>query len=192
MNIRVVVFIQKNDVAKIYSISSAAFNRIEPYLQFSKSRAVGNRLGQSKKDPIEKIKAPVVSIDLNKADTAMLRKLRGIGSVFAGRIVKFREALGGFHDVIQLREVYGISEELFVSISPFLTLDEATELEQLRINSASVEELAKHPYITWDNARLIARYREQHGDFRGIDDLENIYALNIDFLSKIEPYLNFN
>lgn len=185
-------FYSKSDVAKMYSISKDAFNRIEPYLQFPEPPSKDNLEYKSKRIAADRNRKMLAPIDMNTADTTKLQELRGIGRVFAGRIVKFREALGGFHDILQVREVYGISEELFVSISPFLTLDRTRELEQLKINSATVEELAKHPYITWDNARLIVRYREQHGDFGGIGDLENIYALNTDFLSKIEPYLNFN
>ena len=50
-------------------------------------------------------------IELNQADTLTLKKIPGIGSTFARRIVGYRELLGGFYTVHQLAEVYGIDEE---------------------------------------------------------------------------------
>ena len=50
-------------------------------------------------------------VELNMADTTTLKKVPGIGPVFANRIVKYRNLLGGFYAVSQLREVYGIDEE---------------------------------------------------------------------------------
>ncbi|HBK40302.1 MAG TPA: hypothetical protein DDZ57_01845, partial [Porphyromonadaceae bacterium] len=40
------------------------------------------------------------------------------------RIVKYRNLLGGFVSVEQLREVYGIDNELFSRISPYIQADE--------------------------------------------------------------------
>lgn len=49
-------------------------------------------------------------IDVNKADSAGFEKLYGIGPKLASRIVKYREWLGGFTHVEQVKEVYGIAE----------------------------------------------------------------------------------
>src|SRR5690606_7315930 len=130
-------------------------------------------------------------VDINKADTVAFKRLKGIGSVYAARIVKFREALGGFHHVGQIKEVYGISDELFQAIHESLILEEKN-IRQLEVNRLEVEELAKHPYISKKEASLIVNYRMQHGVFQSIEDLKNIYALSDDFLRKIAPYLRFN
>ena len=49
-------------------------------------------------------------ISINTVDTAEWKKVPGIGSAYAARIVKYRNLLGGFYEVEQLREVYGISD----------------------------------------------------------------------------------
>jgi DNA uptake protein ComE-like DNA-binding protein len=45
------------------------------------------------------------ALDLNAADSAALEAMAYIGPVLAARICRFRNALGGFHAVEQLREV---------------------------------------------------------------------------------------
>ena len=42
------------------------------------------------------------SIDLNIADTLTLKKLKGVGSVYSNRIIKYRDLLGGFSNKRQL------------------------------------------------------------------------------------------
>lgn len=182
-------FYKKEDVAKIYAISEKEFRRIEPYLRFDAQKEHNIPVVRDNK----KRETPYVvdPVDINKADTVAFKRLKGIGSVYAARIVKFREALGGFHHVGQIKEVYGISDELFQAIHESLILEEKN-IRQLEVNRLEVEELAKHPYISKKEASLIVNYRMQHGVFQSIEDLKNIYALSDDFLRKIAPYLRFN
>ncbi len=60
-----------------------------------------------------------VALSLNGADSAALEQLPGIGPVLASRIVRYREKLGGFYNVAQLREVYGISDSLYLFLEPY-------------------------------------------------------------------------
>ena len=39
------------------------------------------------------------TIDVNRADAQEWQQLYGIGPVLSGRIVKFRDLLGGFHHI---------------------------------------------------------------------------------------------
>lgn len=59
-----------------------------------------------------------VRVELNSADTTELKRLRGIGSVLSVRIVKYRNKLGGFSSVEDLKNVYGLSDETYQSILP--------------------------------------------------------------------------
>ena len=60
-------------------------------------------------------------IDINTADTTAFIALPGIGSKLANRIIAFRTKLGGFSDVDQIREVYGLKDSVFQIIHPFLS-----------------------------------------------------------------------
>lgn len=57
------------------------------------------------------------TLDLNRASAAELQELPGIGPVLAERIVAWRDANGPFTEVGQLREVSGIGERTFQSLS---------------------------------------------------------------------------
>ena len=54
----------------------------------------------------------VVHFDLNKVDSAGLESLPFLGPVLASRVCKFRDRLGGFWSVNQLREVWGLKSEV--------------------------------------------------------------------------------
>ena len=91
---------------------------------------------------------PFVEIEVNSADTIQWKMLKGIGPVFANRICKFRNILGGFYKLEQLLEVYGMDSSRYEEIFPFLSLDTRL-LPQITLNNTTVQELKKHPYLSY-------------------------------------------
>gem|GEM_PF-6410755 len=91
-------------------------------------------------EAVEKRDSPkkkVVYLELNGSDSASLRKVKGIGPVFAARIVKYRDALGGFKSKEELRKVYGMTEEAYAEISPQVWVKQRREsAETERLESA--------------------------------------------------------
>lgn len=129
-----------------------------------------------------------IMVELNSADTIELEKIKGIGAVFAKRIIKFREALGGFVRKEQLREVYGIDQEVFDRISPQIILD-TLYVRKINVNMASVEDMNVHPYISKKEAIAIFTSRVKRGDFAKIEEIKNIALMNDSAFIKIAPYL---
>jgi len=136
-------------------------------------------------------RTPTLVISLENADSAALEKMPGIGPILSARIIKYRDKLGGFFEVDQLREVYGLSDSVFSKIAPLLRLN-GNNIKKIAINSASEEELRKHPYIQWKLANQLIKFREAHGSFEEVKDLEEIWGLDRDKLKKLIPYLVFN
>ena len=132
-----------------------------------------------------------VLVDINLADTSAWIALPGIGSKLANRIVNFREKLGGFYSVEQVAETFGLADSVFLIIKSRLLLS-ASLVKQIDINKASFDELKIHPYIRWNIATAIVRYREQHGSFATVDDLSGINIINEEVLKKLKPYLIAN
>lgn len=130
-------------------------------------------------------------VDINEADTSRLIALPFIGSKLAARIVLFREKLGGFVEVAQLSEVYGLQDSVVQKLSPLLTCNKKL-IRQLSINRSSEEELRRHPYIRWEMAKVLVRYRSMHGSFANIDDLKKIDLVEEPWVRKIQPYLDFS
>lgn len=127
-------------------------------------------------------------IDLNTADTTALKKLVGIGSAYANRIVNYRDALGGFINLNQLQEVYGLKQETINNILPNLIISE-TEIVKIDINKASIDELKAHPYIDWKVANSIFQIRNNYGKFAGIDGILKSDLIDDALFQKIKPYI---
>ena len=61
-------------------------------------------------------------VDLNRATVHELETLPGIGAVLAQRVVAFRESLGGFRKIEDLREVKGIGAKKFDRLKLLVTV----------------------------------------------------------------------
>lgn len=126
-------------------------------------------------------------IDLNRAGKEELKELHGIGDVYAGRIVEFREKTGGFQSLSQLKDIYGFEEELFRNIAHRIKLSPA-EPKKIMINTANLEELSNHPYISWNLAERIINYRKHHYPIR---DLNNLLGVDSGQIKRLTPYVSF-
>ncbi|GAB3646725.1 hypothetical protein GCM10028791_07440 [Echinicola sediminis] len=129
-------------------------------------------------------------ISFSEADSVVLQIVPGIGETLAGRIVKFRENLGGFYRKEQLLEVYGLKEEVAKRIFDYFTFEQGIK-SKLSINTAAVKDLARHPYINYGEAKVIVAYREQHGAFSSAKDLLEIKIFTEDWVQRLQPYLRF-
>jgi competence ComEA-like helix-hairpin-helix protein len=127
--------------------------------------------------------------NINTADTAQLKKIRGIGSKLSARIVKFRDKLGGFGNMGQLQEVYGLSPEVIDSLQKYTFVESSFRPQQFNVNEATIEQLRQHPYIGFNLARHIIAYRTQHGPFQALEDLQKIKTIDPATFQKIRPYL---
>jgi len=137
----------------------------------------------------EKFEAGTV-VELNSADTTTLKKIPGIGSAFANRIVSFRVLLGGFYDVQQLAEVYGIDEERYIALAPWFSVDESL-IKKLPVNVLPQDTLSRHPYINYRQARAIVQLRTQKKLLSGWDNLALLDEFTEHDRSRLLPYLSF-
>lgn len=176
------VFAEPSELLKIYGIDSAFFQRVKPVIQIEVKPDVA-ALSKSFETT-----APVM-VDLNSADSVDLVQLRGIGPVFASRILKYRDLLGGFHSPHQLLEVYGFPEETFHSLSEHLTAD-SLKVEKLRLNFAGYSELIRHPYFERDHVQAILNFRNKNGPFSSNDQLVSAGLLDSTKYAALKPYLS--
>ncbi len=180
-------FRKKEDLQKIYGLDSNLYLQLEPYVQIK-----GNVQTRNPQKRIVTKFLPDASknkkIDVNQAKREDWESFYGIGPVLSARIVKFREALGGFSNIEQVGETYGLKDSTFQQIKPSLSLE--IKVQQININQASKETLAGHPYISWKLAKLIIAFRSQHGPFKDLQDLKKMKELPKDFFEKIGPYLS--
>lgn len=128
-------------------------------------------------------------IELNSTDTTELIALPGIGSKTAQRIIRFRDALGGFFSVNQVLETRGTDSVTLKKLISGFKVDVGL-VRKININTCSEKELAKHPYASIRESKLICAYRKQRGSI-AVNDLFQIKTLSADRLKKLLPYLSF-
>jgi DNA uptake protein ComE-like DNA-binding protein len=129
-------------------------------------------------------------VDINRADSVLLLPLPGIGPVFAGRIIKYRNLLGGFVSVEQLSEVYGMPSETVDLIRNKVFID-CTAVQRIRIDSASFGELLRHPYLEYEEVRALVEYRDFKKDISSPQELNANQILHDSTLNKIEGYFDY-
>ncbi|MEL7247762.1 MAG: helix-hairpin-helix domain-containing protein [Bacteroidota bacterium] len=185
-------FRQAVDIQKVYGLAPADFERLLPFVEILDSKAEWAATEAVPEVALpssyDKVDHQFV-VDINQASAKEWQRLRGIGPAYSQRIVKFRDKLGGFHSIEQVQETYGLPDSVYQAI--LLQLRPSPIFKQLPINQATVEDLAAHPYLYYQDARAIVRYREEHGPFHSALDLKQLYALEPQTLSKMEPYWNF-
>lgn len=131
------------DLASIVYLTDSC----EEYTPFKKYKEVPKQYNTNKKSSFSKGNG-IVSIDINTADTILLKSLPGIGSVYALRIVKYRNLLGGFIEIEQLKEVYGIKNELFEQIKPLISI-QTKQIKKIKADSLWYKPYAfYHPYLS--------------------------------------------
>jgi DNA uptake protein ComE-like DNA-binding protein len=130
-------------------------------------------------------------IDINICDSSDLVLLPGIGPVLSARIIKYRYYLGGFANIGQLREVYGLSPETYELIKSRILAD-STVVRRIRINTADYKELSRVRYLEKFEITAILKYRELKGRINNINDLTNNKLIAVEKASKVGPYLIFD
>jgi competence ComEA-like helix-hairpin-helix protein len=129
------------------------------------------------------------TISLNEADTAQWKKIPGIGSAFASRIVKYRNRLGGFASVNQLKEVYGIDAELYSKISPYIKSD--GNYSKINVNKLEFKQLLSHPYLNYKQVKAIVSLRDRKGRIASINELSMLDEFTSADIERLTPYLEF-
>jgi len=141
-------------------------------------------------NPGTKRREPIQMIELNTCDSASLEALPGIGPVLSVRIIKFRNLLGGFGSVEQLREVYGLSEETFDLVKKRVSAD-AGLVRKININSADYKQLMSLRYLEKGDIPAILKYRELMGKIENIEELVKNKILTEEKAEKVKWYVEY-
>ena len=178
-------FRKPEDINKIWGFRPQEAERIIPYAKINLPQSNYAKSTFTSYEPSKKV---ISIIDINTASVNDMRNIPGMENGMQYRIVKFREKLGGFISLEQVKETYGMSDSAFEAMQPYIKFV-PTAVVKLNINTASDMELNMHPYITKPVAKAIALYRTQHGNYQLIADIKKIAFIKEDVFQKIAPYL---
>jgi len=185
------VYRKPTDFARLYGLSKKDYRRLEPFIRISDDYQPAAQLVEpAPKYERDTVKYPIKiketeHIALNSADTSQLKRVPGIGSGFARAIVGYRERLGGFVSPSQLSEISNFPVE---SIKYF-TVDNASP-RKLNLNTASMQTLRRHPYISYYQAKAILDKRRQHR-IESFAELSLLRDFPPEAIRRLEPYVEF-
>lgn len=190
-------FRRPEDFARMYVVDSAMFEKVREYIHIPQTTQ------PSLSVPAKPVKAPPVvdtlrrrvyvkmsrTVDVNRADSAALVSLYGIGGYYARKIIEYRTRLGGFYAPEQLMEVDGIDSLRYAGFASYLTADPAT-VRKFSLDTAGKRFLIEHPYIGAYAARGILLYREKFGaEACNLHNLVKERILSQKNAARLWPYL---
>lgn len=207
-------FRKPDDLRRIYGMDDEMFERMKPYIYIPAeepprrpSYPKGERQHEAYPKPdsmlltaggatLERQESPYKEymenklhegqfIDLNRADSADLVRIPGIGPYYARRIVNLRKQLGGYVSVAQLADIENIPD-----IGDWVTI-QPDEQQRLNVNTATLKQLRDHPYIGYYRARAIVDLREREGRVVNLRQLSFLPEFSEADIQRLEPYLSF-
>jgi len=191
---RLLAFRKKNlfvnsafEFQKVTGVPDSLLAKISPYFKFPD-------WVNSKKRSFTKFnlhKAPVKSIDINLATAEQLVAVYGIGEALSERILKQREKLGGFVNMKQMEDVWGLSPEVIQKLNEQFLVTSMPSVKKININASSVKELGQFPYFKYPLSKEIVTWRSMNGNIRNSEDLAKIRNFPVEKIDIIAVYLEF-
>ena len=178
-------FRKPEDISKIWGLQPTEAERTIPYAKINlPQNSYATSTFSTSKPTIKTINI----VDINLASPDDMRGIPGMENGLQYRIVKFREKLGGFITITQVKETYSMNDTAFQLMQPYFKLENIVT-KKININTASDGELNDHPYISKSVAKAIVLYHAQHGNYQSIADIKKIVFIKEDLFQKIAPYL---
>lgn len=131
--------------------------------------------------------------DLNTIDSLTLIRIPGIASRTAQVILTNRQRYGGFYSPDQLRDflTWDAAQAYLDEWCTLWFTADANRLRTLPLNTASISQLQRHPYITHEQAVEITRYRTRHKRISTVAEMQQMSSFTSEQLQQLLPYLSF-
>lgn len=182
-----------DDFKRLYGLSEEEYQRLRPYIQIpppvkdvyftEKDRVRQDSLRQLRPEKF----ADLTVLDLNTVDTLTLRKIPGIGVGYSRAIVSYRQRLGGFVSVAQLKDIEGLPDR----IEEWFTIDENAEVNRISINKSDFKTLVRHPYLSYEQVKVITTHIRKYGQLRSWKDLQLYPEFTPQDFERLTPYFVF-
>lgn len=187
-----------DDFKRLYGLSAADYERLRPYVRIApadRRRAYvpyerseygtpqGERVAY---EHVEKY-AEGTRLPINEADTTELKRIPGIGSYYARKIVNYREKLGGFVSVSQIDEIEGLP----AGASRWFEMATEPRPKQIRVNHATFKQLVRHPYLSYEQTKVIVNHISHYGPLHSWRDLRLYTEFTEADFARLTPYFTF-
>ena len=177
-------FYNAESLKKLYGMNDALFERLAPYVSIENNKSKNDFKTENK----FATKQQNITLEINSADSTQWMQLRGIKAGRARMILKYKNMLGGFYSIEQLKEVYTFNDSLYNSIKANLTVNPAL-VQKLKVNSVDFKTMVHHPYIKYEGTKCIFALKKNKKIT--VDDLKNSSCFSREQLEKVIIYLDF-
>ena len=177
------VFRSAEDIGNTYGWTEEDVERLAPYVRVG---AAYRKKKEASRDedrkvyreetskPMETRKFQTMTkVDVNEADTALLRRIPGVGEKIS--------------EVEQLREIKIVSPELL----EWFTVSSPSAVQKVNFNQASFQALNSHPYISYEQTKSLLQYRRLYGDVKDEATLLSTGIFTQEELEKLRPYIAY-
>jgi competence ComEA-like helix-hairpin-helix protein len=180
-------FQTKADVSKVFVVKENLYLQWEPYILLPDNIDVPTQKEDKRGFQNSFPQKTFTQLNINAATVEELDGLPLIGEGRAKAMARYRDYLGGFISIEQLREIKMLPDSVLEVILPRVKTD-GKVLKYLNINADTL----RHPYLPKPMASIIVNYRVQHGDYKNVEDLSKIRLLDAEIMRKLAPYLTVN
>lgn len=154
-------FRKREDFSRMYVVSGQMYEKLSGYIVIKErdDRKLEKLPSCAMRDTLKRQR---VVVDLNRADSAALVTLYGIGGYYAKKILEYRARLGFFYAPEQLMEISGIDSARYAGFAGRISADPSL-IRRFSLDTAGKQFLMRHPYIGAYAARGIILMRERIG-----------------------------
>lgn len=188
------IYRKPSDFARLYGLTRKQYRELEPYIRISDDYLPAADLPEARarqaadRDTTlypKKLKAQE-RIVLNTADTNALKRIPGIGSYYARRIVSYGERLGGYVSLDQLDEIDDLPE----GVKQYLVISHP-HTQRMNINRLKLNQLKRHPYMSFFRAKTLTEYRRLHGAIHSLEELRFSTDFTQEAIDRLAPYVEY-
>lgn len=181
-----------DDFSKLYGLTNGQWKRLRPYIRISNDyQAMVPKISNhvQHRDSLYRLDMKIHEnerIELNSSDTSELQKVPGIGHYYASQIYYYGQRLGGYCSTSQLFEIEDFPEQ---SLRYFIV--DKSKIKKLDVNKLTINQLRRHPYINFYQAKAIVDYRRIRGTIKSLNDLRLLKEFPQEEIKRLEPYVNY-
>lgn len=182
-----------DDFKRLYGLTEEEFQRLRPYIQIPPpvKEVYFTEHDRARQDSLHYLRpekfTQLTVLDLNSVDTLTLRKIPGIGVGYSLAIVSYRERLGGFISVAQLKEIEGLPAR----IEEWFSVEEPFAVRTIAINKSDFKTLVRHPYLNYEQVKVITTHIRKYGSLRSWKDLQLYSEFTPQDFERLTPYFVF-
>lgn len=171
-------FKYREGIMRIYGLDKKMFKDLAPHLALPDSQTY---FAEVRSKPM----------DINKSKVLEVIRLAGLDGGLAGRVMNYRDLLGGYVSRDQFDEVYGLTDDQLKQLKNHFFISKHYKPMKIKVNRGSWQDLSRHPYISKELAKSIVRYREINGPLKGMNELSAFSLVDEQKRNQLFPYLEF-